>query len=60
MKCKNPQCNNILPDNALYCPECGKKQFTTKCKVNFCSVYPSVVKPNEKVLLKWEGENIKF
>ena len=59
MKCKNPQCNNILPDNALYCPVCGKKQFSTKCKVNFCSVYPSVVKPNEKVLLKWEGENVK-
>ena len=59
MKCKNPQCNIILPDNALYCPVCGKKQFTTKCKVNFCSVYPSVVQPNEKVLLKWEGENIK-
>lgn len=30
MKCKNPQCNNILPDNALYCPECGKKQTSAK------------------------------
>ena len=59
MKCKNPQCNNILPDNALYCPVCGKKQFSTKCKVNFCSVYPSFTRPNEKILLKWEGENVK-
>lgn len=57
--CTNPQCNNKLPDNALYCPLCGKKQFSTKCKVNSCSVFPSVIKPNEKVLLKWEGENVR-
>ena len=30
MKCKNPQCNKILPDNALYCPVCGKKQTSAK------------------------------
>ena len=59
MKCKNPQCNNILPDNALYCPVCGKKQSSTQCKVNSCSVFPSVIRPNEKVLLKWEGENVR-
>lgn len=57
--CTNPQCNKKLPDNAFYCPVCGKKQFSTKCKVNSCSVFPSVIKPNEKVILKWEGENVK-
>lgn len=60
MNCSNPNCKaSNLPDNALYCPVCGKKQFSTKCKVNSCSVFPSVIKPNEKVLLKWEGENVR-